>query len=72
MCPGERLCPHPRSENKARESQDQGPVLADTAQGQVRGATLDGIRAFKGIAYGGPTSGKNRFMPPRGPSRGAA
>ncbi|WNG17227.1 carboxylesterase/lipase family protein [Cystobacter fuscus] len=61
-------CAHtPRSENKAREAQDQGPVIADTAQGQVRGATLDGIRVFKGIAYGGPTSGKNRFMPPTRP-----
>jgi para-nitrobenzyl esterase len=62
-------CAHaPRvSENKARESQNQGPVIADTANGQVRGATLDGIRVFKGLAYGGPTSGKNRFMPPTRP-----
>jgi para-nitrobenzyl esterase len=55
------------SENKGRELPDQGPVIADTAQGQVRGATYDGIRTFKGIAYGGPTSGGNRFLPPTRP-----
>ncbi|WP_257450104.1 carboxylesterase/lipase family protein [Archangium lipolyticum] len=55
------------SENKGRESQDQGPVLANTAQGQVRGSIRDGINTFKGIPYGGPTSGRNRFMPPTKP-----
>jgi para-nitrobenzyl esterase len=42
----------------------EGPVIADTASGQVRGVLSEGIRVFKGIPYGGPTSGKNRFMPP--------
>ncbi|MFE8597771.1 carboxylesterase/lipase family protein [Archangium violaceum] len=52
------------SENKARELKNEGPVIADTASGQVRGVLSEGIRVFKGIPYGGPTSGKNRFMPP--------
>ncbi|WPB81393.1 carboxylesterase/lipase family protein [Archangium violaceum] len=52
------------TENKARELKNEGPVIADTASGQVRGVLSEGIRVFKGIPYGGPTSGKNRFMPP--------
>ena len=38
-----------------------------TASGAVRGQTTDGIHAFKGIPYGAPTGGANRFMPPRKP-----
>jgi para-nitrobenzyl esterase len=38
--------------------------LVDTAQGKVRGVTAGGVNMFKGIRYGGDTSGKNRFMPP--------
>ncbi|WNG45451.1 carboxylesterase/lipase family protein [Archangium minus] len=52
------------TENKGRELKNEGPVIADTKSGQVRGALSEGIRVFKGIPYGGPTSGKNRFMPP--------
>jgi para-nitrobenzyl esterase len=52
------------TENKGRELKIEGPVIADTASGQVRGVLSEGIRVFKGIPYGGPTSGKNRFMPP--------
>jgi para-nitrobenzyl esterase len=39
-------------------------VAATTATGKVRGTVVEGIRIFKGIPYGGPTAGKNRFMPP--------
>jgi para-nitrobenzyl esterase len=38
-----------------------------TANGEVRGELRDGIRSFKGIPYGAPTSGPNRFLPPRKP-----
>jgi para-nitrobenzyl esterase len=45
---------------------DDSPV-ADTAYGKVRGATSNGVHAFKGIPYGASTAGANRFMPPRKP-----
>jgi para-nitrobenzyl esterase len=38
--------------------------VAETTSGKVRGIDLNGIKHFRGIPYGGDTSGKNRFMPP--------
>ena len=35
---------------------------AQTSAGRVRGTVVDGIKIFKGVPYGGPTSGKNRFV----------
>jgi para-nitrobenzyl esterase len=43
-----------------------GPV-ASTRYGDVRGTANDGIDVFKGIPYGAPTGGANRFMPPQEP-----
>ncbi|MFL6417620.1 MAG: carboxylesterase/lipase family protein [Bryobacteraceae bacterium] len=43
------------------------PVV-ETACGKVRGESANGISSFKGIPYGGDTSGKNRFMPPTKPA----
>src|SRR6476646_11729292 len=46
----------------------QGTPAIDTATGRVRGAMIEGVAAFKCIPYGAPTSGANRFMPPRRPA----
>jgi para-nitrobenzyl esterase len=47
---------------------DLESALADTAAGKVRGVVIDGVRVFKGIPYGAPTSGQNRFRPPVKPA----
>jgi para-nitrobenzyl esterase len=40
-------------------------AVIDTASGKISGAVSDGVHVFKGIPYGAPTSGANRFMPPK-------
>src|SRR5690606_41520707 len=33
----------------------------------IRGVVEEGVSVFKGVPYGGDTSGANRWMPPRDP-----
>jgi para-nitrobenzyl esterase len=44
-------------------------VIAETSSGKLRGITLEDIRIFKGIPYGGSPAGKNRFLPPTKPTK---
>jgi para-nitrobenzyl esterase len=43
-------------------------TIAETSAGDIRGVMVDGTNVFKGIPYGAPTSGGNRFMPPVKPA----
>ena len=47
---------------------DQLFWTVDTTSGKVQGISTTGIKEFKGIPYGAPTGGKNRYMPPQKPA----
>lgn len=48
----------------SRDESVDSAVVA-TADGDVRGCVYDGVSIFRGVPYGAPTSGANRFRPPQ-------
>ena len=48
-------------------SETPGPLVT-TGAGRVRGVADGAVRIFRGIPYGAPTSGDNRFRPPQKPT----
>jgi para-nitrobenzyl esterase len=42
--------------------------IVETDSGKVYGYSRDGVIGYRGIPYGGDTSGKNRFLPPTKPA----
>ena len=57
---------HGQTADEARRDVTESAIV-EIATGKVRGEVFRGISIFRGIPYGAPTSGANRFLPPKPP-----
>ena len=53
----------------ARAFATESSTIAETEYGRVRGMSVRGVQMFRGIPYGGPAGGSNRFLPPSKPAK---
>lgn len=54
-------------QGQSKEAADR--TVRQTAYGAVKGAEKDGVLTWKGVPYGGDTSGENRFKAPQDPEK---
>ena len=50
---------------QARAQADGPGSIVETSSGRIQGYLNDSVEVFRGVPYGEPTYGANRFMPPR-------
>src|SRR5690606_3170262 len=59
--------PEARAATGASAEAPANPFIARTTAGLIRGAPERTVLTFRGVPYGAPTGGANRFMPPKPP-----
>ena len=57
-----------RADGSAGTCSTPRSAVASTQYGKVRGYVEDGVLTFKGVPYGAPTGGENRWLPAKPPA----